>query len=658
MKKQISGVAGAARIKNLDRAGLARAEKHGKRLDQTGQSRAVNDEPPVTTSGLDLQALFDRHVEGAFIPKAKSSTMHILIQFPADLVDGADADYMLHHARTFAERVFGDEAIFADRVDRDETSQRVVDLFLAPRYVKTTKRGSKPAVSTTHHLKALAAKHGEKPLPFGYGRALQTELFEYMRDEMRLDGVERGKAKVVPGPDWKSAEQQRAEELDDQAAQAQAEREQVERERAVVRADRDEAERHDQAREAAFQGEQAEAARRHADRDRALAEREQQAAEQKKANKARDAAAVERERAIAAREIDVTMAVGRAELARHEAERARAAMDVALRTAQRNVEDSATDRAAARKALDAAEADRARATADRDANITERNRIEARRKLEEAQLALLARGADDAAGLELRPSGDTISMRKTAMQPDERVIYAAGWSAPLMKLARRLADAMEQVRGYARRLLQREQELNDRDAALRAQEQDACRDRRAQASEHAAALAELDRRARELDAREDAASIREAEADSRIADAAAREADAGREMIRHNRWSLAVDAVIDHPDWIEVTGNTIRLDRQAAAAIDPKLVATLQESPPHWAMNVILARLDVADRHSLAEEHESDAARSRKQLAELVSRAGRVMTPDQQNVAAEVNTTVQRSAAAAQAWAAAKGAGR
>lgn len=222
MKNEVAGVAGAARIKNVDRAGLARAEKHGKRLDETGKSRAVNDEPPVTTTGLDLRTLFDRHIEGAFVPKAKSSAMHLLIQFPVDLVDGADAEYMLHHARAFAERVFGGEAIFADRVDRDETSQRVVDLFLAPRYMKTTKRESKPAVSTTHHLKLLAAKHGEKPLPFGYGRALQTALFEYMRDEMKLDGVERGKAKVVAGQDWKSAEQQRAEELDGLTARAQA----------------------------------------------------------------------------------------------------------------------------------------------------------------------------------------------------------------------------------------------------------------------------------------------------------------------------------------------------------------------------------------------------------------------------------------------------
>ncbi len=221
MKKQVSGVAGAARIKNLDRAGLARAEKHGKRLDQTSKSRAVNNIAPVTTTGLHLQSLYDSHIKGAFVPKAKSCVMHILLQFPTDLVDGEDANYMLHHAIAFGERVFGDEAIFANRVDRDEKSRGVVDMFLAPRYMKTTKHESKPATSTTNHLKTLAKKYGENLTPFGYGRALQSAFFDYMRDVMMLEGVERGTAKALPGKDWKSAEQQRSAELDDLTAPKQ-----------------------------------------------------------------------------------------------------------------------------------------------------------------------------------------------------------------------------------------------------------------------------------------------------------------------------------------------------------------------------------------------------------------------------------------------------
>lgn len=224
MKSVVSGVAGAVRVNQLTLAGLTRQELHGKRLDATGEARAINDEPPVTTNGVELNALFRQHVEGAFIPRAGSKAMHVIIQFPKDLVDGGDAHGMLHHAREFGKKVFGDDAIFADRVDRDEKSQHVVDLFVAPKYVKKTKRDEKVAVSMTRHLKALAEKHGHPPIPHGIGRALQDAWFEYLRGEMGLEKVQRGSAKLIAGPDWKSAEQLRVEELDRQTSAAMKDR--------------------------------------------------------------------------------------------------------------------------------------------------------------------------------------------------------------------------------------------------------------------------------------------------------------------------------------------------------------------------------------------------------------------------------------------------
>jgi len=225
LKSSVSGVAGAIRVDQLTMAGLTRAEKHGKRLDGTGKARAINDEAPVTTTGLELNALYLAHVKGAFIPVAKSKAMHVIVQFPADLVDGSDASQLLHHARKFVERVFGADAIFADRVDRDEKSQRVVDLFVAPRYLKKTARQEKVAVSMTRHLKDLSKRYGHPPIPHGTGRALQDAWFEYMRDEMKLDRVQRGSAKQVAGSDWKSAEQLRAEELADLTKEAERLRE-------------------------------------------------------------------------------------------------------------------------------------------------------------------------------------------------------------------------------------------------------------------------------------------------------------------------------------------------------------------------------------------------------------------------------------------------
>lgn len=216
MKSVNSGVAGSVRLHQLTRASITIAEKHGKRLDATGKARAINKEPALTRTGLNLNDLYDAHVEGdVFIPKAKTKAMHMILQFPKELVDPNDAAGMLDHARAYAERVFGPDAVFADRIDRDERNKQVVDLFIAPKYLKPNKV-AKVAVSMTRHLKLLAEKHGHKPHPMGIGRAMQDELFEYFRDVMKLDGVERGATKVFAGDDWKSAEQQRLEELEEQ----------------------------------------------------------------------------------------------------------------------------------------------------------------------------------------------------------------------------------------------------------------------------------------------------------------------------------------------------------------------------------------------------------------------------------------------------------
>lgn len=223
MENSVVGIAGAVRINQLTGSGLTRAEQHGKRLDATSRARAISVDPPITTSGLDLNRLYEEHVAGAFVPRAKAKAMHVILQFPKELTDGDAGEAMLENARTFAERVFGKDAIFADRVDRDEKSRHVVDLFVAPRYVKTTKRTSKIAVSLTRHLKALAIEYGHPPVPHGTGRALQDAWFEYLRDEVGLRDVQRGARKEFAGDDWKSAEQLRSEEL--AKLQATAERE-------------------------------------------------------------------------------------------------------------------------------------------------------------------------------------------------------------------------------------------------------------------------------------------------------------------------------------------------------------------------------------------------------------------------------------------------
>lgn len=209
----VSGISGSVRIQRLSGVALAAAEAHGKRLDRNGQARAIYENaPPLTTSGLDLRRLHAAHVEGAAKRKGAPEALHMVLQFPTELVNGEDAGAMLTHANLFAQSIFGAEASFADRVDRDEKGRHVVDLFLAPKYQKLTKRGSKLALSTSKHLKELAATRNKAPNLRGQGQALQDAWFEYLRDRMQLH-VRRGVAKKLPGEDWQTPEELELERL-------------------------------------------------------------------------------------------------------------------------------------------------------------------------------------------------------------------------------------------------------------------------------------------------------------------------------------------------------------------------------------------------------------------------------------------------------------
>ena len=623
MKKQGSGIAGAARINNLDRAGLARAEKHGKRLDQTGQSRAVNNVPPVTTTGLDLQKLFARHVKGAFVPKAKSSLMHILIQFPTDLVDGEDPGYMLHHARAFAERVFGDEAIFADRLDRDEKSRCVVDLFLAPRYMKTTKHESKPAVSTTNHLKALAKKHGEKPLPFGYGRALQTAFFEYMRAEMKLDGVERGKAKAVPGQDWKSAEQQRAEELDQLAAQVNAEREQVDHDRAAAGIDR----------------ETAAAARVAADAELLKLQREREAL----ARRSTEVARLQRE----LQEAEAAIAVARAEVQRQHEE-----LEVAFAMTARATAEAHNEVIAAAKARAAAEADQIGAARLGAQNSAERDAITVERSRREAELALLMRASDDANGLHLRPVGTGLVMNEDAMSDAERMTFHRAWPAPVRLLAFKLAKALEQIRDLTRRFRDREDRLKADEAALKRQEQANARElegrRAAQQAEHEHALAALTVRKYEVTASAADAERQIAAANARMKAAMEKEGSATAAVALQEYWAKAVDIVGRYPAiLIHKDDGSFHLNRaERTGRLPDWLVATLRQPAPSWAAATIrrLHQLNVATERT--EARERDAAHHLEQLQDMIATAGPALQPAQQAVMEQASAMTRQVSAA------------
>lgn len=209
-----------ARIRPLNGPLLVAAEQHGRRLDEAAIRRKVRDDPSLTwvPEGIeeDPLALSDRladHVAGALVPKAKAKALHMLVKLPASVPveTEADARAALDLVVQFAQDTYGGRAVFSARMDRDERSLNSVDLFLAPRYLKVTKRKSEEAVSLTRFGKLLAEKRGiedrsdsAKGSMQAQGSALQDELADWLT----AHGFEaqRGVAKERDGDDWKTPE--------------------------------------------------------------------------------------------------------------------------------------------------------------------------------------------------------------------------------------------------------------------------------------------------------------------------------------------------------------------------------------------------------------------------------------------------------------------
>lgn len=209
-----------ARIKPLNGPLLAAAEQHGRRLDDAAKRRKVRDEPSLTWTpdGVDGDplSLADRladHVAGALVPKAKAKALHMLVKLPASVPveTEVDARAALALVVQFAQDSYGGNAVFSARMDRDERSLNSVDLFLAPRYLKVTKRKSEEAVSLTRFGKLLAKKRGiedrsdsAKGSMQAQGSALQDELADWLT--ARGFEAQRGAAKDRDGDDWKTPE--------------------------------------------------------------------------------------------------------------------------------------------------------------------------------------------------------------------------------------------------------------------------------------------------------------------------------------------------------------------------------------------------------------------------------------------------------------------
>ena len=191
-QKANKGKVGSVRQKALDFADLRNMERHGKREDESGKRRKIREEDPLVYGSLELRERRSEHMEGVK-QSGRSACLHAFVQFPTELIDARRPEQqqaMLDHAVKFLNEYHGGDAVFAARLDRDEKGRHGVDVFLMPRYDFHYKDGrTVKKASVSKFSKAEAKRRFGRDDRRSQGSALQDAWFEYLRDEMQLEGV-------------------------------------------------------------------------------------------------------------------------------------------------------------------------------------------------------------------------------------------------------------------------------------------------------------------------------------------------------------------------------------------------------------------------------------------------------------------------------------
>ena len=209
------GKTGAVRLRGLRREGLVGAERHGKRLDETGRARQVRDAPALAwvlgmerpsteRTALEICRAWERHADGVRMSRGtKRIAGHGLLQWPTELDLAQHGEtQMLMESKRFLNEYFGGRAVFAARLDRDEAGRHSVDVFYLPKYTFKYKDGTTTMkASLTRFLKARAIERLGSAAPRDQGRALQQAWHEHLRDSVGLDWVVPPTPKPRRGPD-------------------------------------------------------------------------------------------------------------------------------------------------------------------------------------------------------------------------------------------------------------------------------------------------------------------------------------------------------------------------------------------------------------------------------------------------------------------------
>jgi Plasmid recombination enzyme len=256
--------------------------------------------------------------------------------------------------------------------------------------------------------------------------------------------------------------------------------------------------------------------------------------------------------------------------------------------------DAARAMVHARSLADQVEVDRTVADSDRT-----------RLDRQKAELALLDRAADDSNGLQLRRSGETITMNPDRMTECEQTTYREKWTVVGLAIAVRIADMLHRARALLRSLTDREALLKAKEAEHAAKEAQAERiraevdaARRADDAAHRANVDRLDIQLRSLEQRESIVVADERKAAAAMADAQRKNAEAD------NTRQAAERGQQEQRDWAEIVSLIVKGELNANLRADgfvrmaqkvgggrhpapEQFEETLEKLPPEWVSGTL-----------------------------------------------------------------------
>lgn len=477
---------------------------------------------------------------------------------------------------------------------------------------------------------------------------------DYFKYVMELPGVERGSFKLVSGDDWKQAEQLRLNELKEKIARAESgEMAAATREseagaiREQAKSELGEVQRALRELEAlrAKAEEEANRIKRQAQQDRLAAASERADAErQSHEQHASQLDEVARMRTAAKAEFDA-------------AERHRLELEDALACAAEARQRGAEDAAAAIQSLRQAEVKHAAAVAEQKKLEDAQREFAKSREVHEKQLALLARATDEEAGLDLRLAGEVFTMKRTPMSEAERESYAKPWLKALISMARRLAVALDRVRDFARRLVERERKVEDREFAAASGAAQLKKDRadlEAKRATHEAAVRNFESSRLKLEADQESAARTAAEAAKALENAKREKVSAKAASTIQYLWTVAMEDLEGVAEDVEITKEgKIGLNPRVAKDFPPEVEKFFTENqPPEWAKTFVTQRHQLAKALKDAEANQTKVSSAAKQLSEIVAKAGAALTPEQQSMKSQAAQALRQFGAGArnQGW--------